>query len=379
MPTNVKVRFNRGTLANMPANKVDGSIYITTDEGAMYVDNGSQRIRLGDFVPVNTVSDLPAAGHAYETAVYYVREGNILARWDKTNSRWVQINKAGVVGITNDSSTGNVISGISLATAADGTLQLRLSKVTVATSQDLSDLIDRMDAAEDDIDALESAVTTINGDVNTSGSILNAVDTARQALLGNETTYITLKTIGDAIRGLLTDMTTATSDIEDLQDDVSDLEPRVEALEDAVDILNGDANTSGSVANQVSAAVTALINNAPASFDTLKEIADWIQTHGNEAAALITRLSDAEDDIEALEGRMDTAEDDIDTLESGLSTANTNITNLQTAVNTLNGNSSTVGSVEYKISQANQSILTRLSDVEDQAEEAIERLTWQEF
>lgn len=379
MPNNVKVRFNRGTLANLPSNKIDGSIYITTDEGAMYVDNGNQRIRLGDFIPVNTISNLPAAGHAYETAVYYVREGNILARWDRTNERWVQINKAGVVGITNDSSTGNVISGISLATAADGTLQLRLSKVTVATSQDLSDLIDRMDAAEDDIDALEADVTIINGDVNTSGSILNAVDTARQALLGNETTYVTLKTIGDAIRGLLTDMTTAQSDIEDLQDDVSDLEPRVEALEDAVDILNGDANTQGSVASQVSAAVTALINNAPASFDTLKEIADWIQTHGNEAAALITRLGDAEDDIEELQGRMDTAEDDIDTLETGLGTANTNITNLQTAVNTLNGNSSTVGSVEYKINQANQSILTRLSDVEDQAGEAIERLTWQEF
>ena len=93
-------------------------------------------------------------------------------------------------------------------------------------------------------------------------------------------------------------------------------------------IFEIEKHTSGSVANQVSAAVTALINNAPASFDTLKEIADWIQTHGNEAAALITRLSDAEDDIEALEGRMDTAEDDIDTLETGLGTANTNITNL---------------------------------------------------
>ena len=381
MPTNTKVRFNRGLLANLPAEKVDGSIYITTDEGAMYLDNGNQRIRLGDFIPVNTTAQLPAAGHAYETAVYYVKEGNILARWDATNSRWIQINKAGVVGITTaQGSTGNVISSIDLVTdQTNGTLQLRLTKATVATNQDLADLIARMDTAEDKITDLEDAVDIITGDENTSGSILNAVAAAQAALLNSETTYVTLKDIGDAIRGLLTTVGTMETDLSDTMETVEDLEPRVSDLEDAVETLNGDANTAGSVASQVSAAVTALINNAPASFDTLKEIADWIQTHGTEAATLITRIGDAEDAISALQDRAEEIEDDVDALETGLGTANTNITNLQTAVNTLNGNSSVAGSVDYKINQANQTILTRLTDVEDQAEEAIERLTWQEF
>jgi len=55
----------------------------------MYIDHGTQRIRLGDFISVDTIEDLPSAGHAYETAMYYVKTNNILARWDKTNSRWI--------------------------------------------------------------------------------------------------------------------------------------------------------------------------------------------------------------------------------------------------------------------------------------------------
>ena len=89
MPSGANVQFKRGLLANMPVSVIDGTIYVTTDEHAMYVDNGNQRIRIGDFIPVNTINDLPIAGHAYETAVYYVKTGNILARWDKTNSRWI--------------------------------------------------------------------------------------------------------------------------------------------------------------------------------------------------------------------------------------------------------------------------------------------------
>jgi hypothetical protein len=93
MPANVQ--FKRGLLQNLPQTYLDGTIYVTTDEHAMYLDQGNQRIRLGDFVPVNTVADLPAAGHAYETAMYYVRQGNILARWEAdtanngANARWI--------------------------------------------------------------------------------------------------------------------------------------------------------------------------------------------------------------------------------------------------------------------------------------------------
>lgn len=59
---------------------------------------------------------------------------------------------------------------------------------------------------------------------------------------------------------------------------------------DAITILNGDESVEGSVKKTASTIaaekIAAIINNAPESFDTLKEIADWIATHGTDAANL---------------------------------------------------------------------------------------------
>lgn len=64
----------------------------------------------------------------------------------------------------------------------------------------------------------------------------------------------------------------------------------IKANTDALIILNGDEAVEGSVKKTASTIaaekVAAIINNAPESFDTLKEIADWIATHGTDAANL---------------------------------------------------------------------------------------------
>lgn len=59
----------------------------------------------------------------------------------------------------------------------------------------------------------------------------------------------------------------------------------------AIGVLNGDAQTAGSVANTVAAYITDLIAGAPASLDTLKEIADWIENHAEDAAAMNSRIN----------------------------------------------------------------------------------------
>ena len=67
----------------------------------------------------------------------------------------------------------------------------------------------------------------------------------------------------------------------------------------ALAILNGDAATTGSVANTANAAAAAkvaeIVANADANFDTLKEIADWILNDTTGAA-------DMANDIAALQG-----------------------------------------------------------------------------
>lgn len=69
----------------------------------------------------------------------------------------------------------------------------------------------------------------------------------------------------------------------------------------AIAILNGDAETVGSVANTATAAAVAevakVVANADADFDTLKEIADWILNDTTGAA-------DMANDIAALQAQM---------------------------------------------------------------------------
>ncbi len=73
------------------------------------------------------------------------------------------------------------------------------------------------------------------------------------------------------------------------------------ALQGAVNTLNGGADVVGSVANTANAAAAAevakIVADADASFDTLKEIADWIMNDTIGAA-------DMANDIKALEDKM---------------------------------------------------------------------------
>lgn len=74
-----------------------------------------------------------------------------------------------------------------------------------------------------------------------------------------------------------------------------------EANAAAIAVLNGDAETAGSVANTATtiaaAKVAEIVANADADFDTLKEIADWILNDTTGAA-------DMANDIAALEAKM---------------------------------------------------------------------------
>ena len=65
----------------------------------------------------------------------------------------------------------------------------------------------------------------------------------------------------------------------------------IQANTSAIDTLNGDSKTEGSVAKTVETRVQEIINGAPESLDTLKEISDWIDEHGTAATAMNGRIS----------------------------------------------------------------------------------------
>lgn len=64
-----------------------------------------------------------------------------------------------------------------------------------------------------------------------------------------------------------------------------------------IKVLKGDTTTEGSVAFQIAQ----IVAGASTSFDTLKEIADWISSHGKSASDMQTSISNNANDIEALQ------------------------------------------------------------------------------
>ncbi len=69
--------------------------------------------------------------------------------------------------------------------------------------------------------------------------------------------------------------------------DDSALKGRVEANETAIETLNGSKTTEGSVAYQIAQ----IVAGANESYDTLKEIADWISTHAGDAATMNSNIT----------------------------------------------------------------------------------------
>lgn len=124
-------------------------------------------------------------------------------------------------------------------------------------------------------------------------------------------------------------------------DDKGGLVKQVADNKAAIETLNGDKNVAGSVAHQIAK----IVAGADESFDTLKEIADWITTHKTDAATMNSQINTNKDDISALKTKVgDTSvADQIDAalkdgnsnkyaLKSDLDTANGKITSLQELV-----------------------------------------------
>lgn len=105
----------------------------------------------------------------------------------------------------------------------------------------------------------------------------------------------------DAAEKAIEALEAGTYDDSEVRDLIADNKAAHEANAAAIAVLNGSAETTGSVANTANAAAAAkvaeIVAGANADFDTLKEIADWILNDTTGAA-------DMANDIKALEDKM---------------------------------------------------------------------------
>ena len=265
------VSFKRGSnLNNLTI--ADGQFIVNTTEKSIYVDVGTERLRIGDFVSVANVDALPDSG-AHTTALYYVEDINCLAKWD--GSTWIQINRDTGVKEVKVTGEGNAI------TAASYDANTRILTLTKGETFATPAVVDGK--ISDKVGEIEGTVKAYV-DTKTSGIASDA-----------------------ALNALTTRVTTAEGEIDDLQAAIGE--------GGSVTLAIADAKKAGTDA---AAAVTALENG---QVKTNKEAIDAINNETTGILAQAKTYADGKDTaIAAAKSAADAAQADVDTLEAKVGT-----------------------------------------------------------
>lgn len=142
----------------------------------------------------------------------------------------------------------------------------------------------------------------------------------------------------------------------------------------AIATLNGEATVEGSVKKTVSDEIAKVVAGAPESFDTLKEVSDWISTHGQDAASMnsailaLQNILDGIGDTDAGESATVVAyvQAAIAALNIGDYATAANLTALAERVTTAEGKITTaegkITTAEGKITTLEEQIVTKAND-----------------
>ena len=126
-------------------------------------------------------------------------------------------------------------------------------------------------------------------DLTTVTKAIDAVKAIADKLDGKETVEGSIKAQIKALKTELEGQITA-SEYND-----TEIKKSIKANTDAIGVLNGTGD--GSVDKKVADAVASIVANAPAAYDTLKEISDWISTHTEDASAMNSFIQANKTDI----------------------------------------------------------------------------------
>ena len=294
------IAFKKGLLANLPATYAEGTIYVTTDERAMYLDiDDSTRIRLGDFQEFANLAALQKNENPSTTALYYITDLNVLAKWN--GSAYVQIN------LDTGATSVEVIGSGNAVTAASYDAGTRKLTLTMGTTF----------ATPDDVDTkIDEAIGDLGNKTGDTpyADVKDYVDTKIDEAIGDlgnktgDTPYADVKDyvdtkIADVVAGSIEGLGDLASKDKVAEVDLdTTLAQKINAKAEKADVdtlIGSDAGKSvRTIANEELAAQL-IPEDAQESLDTLAEIAAWIQEHPDDAAAMNAA-------IEALQAKVDT-------------------------------------------------------------------------
>lgn len=345
------LNFKHGLQANLTANSpaiVEGTVYITRDEHAMYVDlpeykngetviEGAKRIRIGDMRTFNSIQAMKNAiendmNTLTESALYFAKyqnEGdtqpiNALLKWTGTDGGFVQLNTTSELS-TNLSNLQTSVSKLTEAvnghtTVIEGIVGENGSIETI--NGNIDSITDRLDVLEGDDEtegsvaysvkaAVDSLNQAINGKVDTStfNGLNNTVNTKFEEVntkfgevntsIGNVSTELgSYKTSNDAALKKTNDDLAQLG--KDLAAEIQHSTDKDNAVDTAIDGLDGRLDVVEVFFNSV--------DNSTEIVDTLKEIQTFINTDETTASAMLADIQQNKDDISDIKENYATTE-----------------------------------------------------------------------
>lgn len=165
------------------------------------------------------------------------------------------------------------------------------------------------------IEALEASITTLTGADTVEGSVAKALKDAKAYADGKDAAIATAKKAGDdaqadvdALEAKVGSVPADKTIVEMISDaqaaatyDDTALTGRVTTVEGKVTTLIGD-DASKSARTIASEEVAKIVAGADASYDTLKEIADWISSHKTDATAMNSAIVALEAIVDGIGG-----------------------------------------------------------------------------
>lgn len=317
------LNFKHGLYGNLfnadGSNKVaisNGTIYVTTDEKAMYVDLDGNRIRLSQIVNIPNIETWQNLTPPYSTeAFYYIVKENALLKY--TGEDWVQINSTAELDA--------LIAGLGIYTVApaspkNGDILVKDGKVSIydadaegtkwidygTIGSKLLDVSDRVGALATtvaghgtDITNLKTRATDIEtaaAETRTAVGFLGKMDatpatgTLGQTVLVGEQVYIWLAKAGETPEGW--------QPVDSLGKRVEDLKARIEEValtagdQSAVEDLQ---EALGTLEDLVTADETGLAATKAIADKAASDLATYVENHKDDYtnAALDTAIADA--------------------------------------------------------------------------------------
>lgn len=331
------LNFKHGLFKNLPTNISNGTIYVTTDEKAMYVDLNNERIRLSQIITLSTY-DWEQLAPPYSTeAFYYLSDSNALLKYDGTN--WKQLNSTKAlsdaisaldVRLTKIDGANGVLAQ---HTSSIADLQQNVADLAAADTQfskDLGEANDAISSALTQIGNLESAIGYIgSGDTLPPADSTNANEIFIHngvVKIFNGTEWVEYSTIVAAIENLreefedLKGSTATDENFDDLNQRLKDVEDWKVEVDQTLTGLDTAVKAAQATADQAK-------DDAKAAQDDIDDLDELIKDPNSGLAAAHTAANNAAQAAVDAKAAAEAADRKADTAQQAAEAANANADN----------------------------------------------------